>query len=73
MTLVLFGLVVLVLAREYFYQRERAAIARERQLLLQRIQAPSMAVTSFATEEAAEPISGLPLIEDADYEALMHG
>lgn len=65
-------LAALLLAREYSFYREREQAAEERQILLQRIQAPEIAVVSHASEEPREPVNGMPLFRDEDYEAMSY-
>lgn len=63
-------LIVALLAREWVYsmqlREERLINAKQTQDLLQRIQAPEVAVMSHATDEPSE-YSGLPLRDD-EYE-----
>jgi hypothetical protein len=62
-------LAVVMLVRELTFQYERREAARERQDLLQRIQAPETAIASYAREEAP-PVSGLAPLMDDEYESL---
>lgn len=66
-------LLVAFLAREWVHYRQDQEVASERAALLQRIQAPLVAVQHHATENLPvdrEPI-GPPLEGDAEYWALV--
>ena len=71
MELVLAGVIVALLVamagREWFAERERDAARRERAELLQRIQAPEVAVATHV-EEVAAP-QGLMHVPVGDFEA----
>jgi len=71
--LALLVLTALLLAREYSFYREREQAAAERQILLQRIQAPEVAVISHASDEEREPVNGMPLFSDEDYAEMANG
>jgi hypothetical protein len=70
MTIVLLFLAVLV-AREYFIQRERDQWASERSELLQRIQAPEVAVVDHSRGEDWEAPDPSPAMSDEDLWKLM--
>lgn len=64
---------LLALMVAYIWQRdktvesERREWTAERAQLLQRIQAPDVAVATHAVGETREPVNGMPLFSDEDY------
>ena len=70
MEFVLLGVITLLIFRDWYRDKsvdaERESWTKERADLLQRIQAPSVAVMSHATPEDHVPVQGAPAMSDAE-------